>query len=790
MLLSLYYLFFRIQKKIYDYANGMNDIKLCQVRTVVPAKLSFEEDCARILRGLRIAARLGLSIHKETAIAIQELHSSIMGLSSSRLMMELNFMLSYGAAESSLCLLRKFGILEFMLPFHAAYLAQQDLDKIPRNSVMLLKLFSSVDEVLSCDRPSNCSLWVGLLAFHMTLVSNPQSVSVILAFASVLYHGNWGEAVKFVRENAQGPICFLPELSEVCADKSDKELAEDVTKLAVLVKHSLDALTNTQLLLQAMDRYPVPAFSAPIFIPKKSCVGLFDVLREVMEPSNKKRKTFEIDYSELRKGYLHEVRFVIGKVIIDTMNCMIIPKQHCEVVEQQFKLAKEVHDRTLSCLEQKENTKKEKPCLAESHLKEQLKEDVKEESTIRKGEVVQDVKKRKLQAKKEKLCLPESHLKEPLKEDVKGESNIRKGEVVKDVKKRKLQAKKEKPCLPEYHLKALPKEDVKEESNIRKGEVVKDVKKRKLQVKKKKPCLPESHLKEQLKEDVKEESNIRKGEVVKDVKKRKLQIKKKKPCLPESYLKEQLKEDVKEESNIRKGEVVKNVKKLKLQECNLEEKDRKKCSMHCADEILEKVKRDMLKEDKKQWKVQEYNLEKQLEVVTGSKKEYVNEDKIDSRLLLLNERKNATVEEHKLSVIKDNKKCRIPLSAMFSIHSLKVATSTISAAPAVLPDAPISLPPSSTLSPDITPLLPLPKGSTTSPSPNESPSSVPTIPSNPSPPNPDEFISPGPDSAVSPFGSSSLPPMTSASSPMVLVGGLLYLVMGGWLVAAAFGELK
>ncbi|XP_058210352.1 classical arabinogalactan protein 26 [Rhododendron vialii] len=79
--------------------------------------------------------------------------------------------------------------------------------------------------------------------------------------------------------------------------------------------------------------------------------------------------------------------------------------------------------------------------------------------------------------------------------------------------------------------------------------------------------------------------------------------------------------------------------------------------------------------------------------------------------------------------------------------SLALPTSTISAAPAHLPNP--SLPFSSpTLSPDITPLFPSPGGA--GPPPAESP--LPTIPSSRSPPDPFQVVAPGPSMADSPFG--------------------------------------
>ncbi|KAF5186353.1 poly(A) polymerase I-like [Thalictrum thalictroides] len=124
--------------KIYDYINGMRDLKSWKVQTVVPAHLSFKEDCARILRGLRIAARLGMSFSEETAAAINSLYLSILDLDKGRLMMEMDYMFSYGAAASSLSLLNKFKILDILHPFQATYLSNQAHDQTAQSSPMLI----------------------------------------------------------------------------------------------------------------------------------------------------------------------------------------------------------------------------------------------------------------------------------------------------------------------------------------------------------------------------------------------------------------------------------------------------------------------------------------------------------------------------------------------------------------------------------------------------------------------------------------------------------------------------
>ncbi|KAK3005925.1 hypothetical protein RJ639_017798, partial [Escallonia herrerae] len=295
--------------KIYDYANGMVDLESLKLRTLVPAQLSFKEDRARILRGLRIAARLGLSFTKETERAIHEFSPSLLSLSKSRIMMELNSMLSYGAAEPSLCLLQRFNLLEILLPFHAAYLAQQSNDS-DQSSTMLMHMGPVV----------------GLLAFHLALVNYPQQRLVVLAFASVLYHGKWKQGVEVARQHTQAQYRFVPEISEADDFISDDVLAEKVAELALLVQDSVNILTDADSLLQTMERFP--GFPCPglVFVSKnkgKDAGELFNVLVHNAESHTVGRKNFEIDYRLLGDGNACEERFVLGKIIMDTMGCVV-----------------------------------------------------------------------------------------------------------------------------------------------------------------------------------------------------------------------------------------------------------------------------------------------------------------------------------------------------------------------------------------------------------------------------------------------------------------------------------
>ncbi|KAJ4777871.1 CCA-adding enzyme [Rhynchospora pubera] len=314
------------KSRVYDYVNGLKDLRSSRVTTVVSAHLSFSEDCARILRGLRIAARLGFWFSEETAAALRKLSSSVSTLTKERLMMELNFMLAYGAAKPSIQLLKKFGLLEILLPFHAAYLDHQDKHKVDYTSTMFMKLISSLDKLLSPDRPCRCTLWLGLLAFHIALVRNPEEASVVWAVSSFLYFGTWSEAVEFVKQldKNKKSVDFLPEIKALREAKpmSEKMLKEKVLNLTLLVRSSVNAFSCKESLREYLTVFPeAPECSGKVLISVKKRDYVAKLFNDLDD--NRRRESYDIDYELLKKDDPDEIRFVIGKVFMDTLSARI-----------------------------------------------------------------------------------------------------------------------------------------------------------------------------------------------------------------------------------------------------------------------------------------------------------------------------------------------------------------------------------------------------------------------------------------------------------------------------------
>ncbi|XP_057972053.1 uncharacterized protein LOC131160410 isoform X2 [Malania oleifera] len=279
---------------VYDYMGGMEDIRKAKVRTVIPATTSFQEDCARILRAVRVGARLGFRFTRETAHSVKNLSCTVLRLDKGRLLMEMNYLLAFGSAEASLRLLWKFGLLEILLPI----------------------------QLLSPDRPCHSSLWVGILAFHKALLDRPRIPLVVAAFCLAVYNGgDMMEAVDIAKRISKAHDVRFHELLEP-ENLDSEELTNEVLDLAVSVKGALYKMTDEYYVSQAMSEYPQAPRSDLVFIPSglylKVC-RMFDCIRHGKERGFDLKRGNKIDYELLALGSLQEVRYIFARIVFDTV---------------------------------------------------------------------------------------------------------------------------------------------------------------------------------------------------------------------------------------------------------------------------------------------------------------------------------------------------------------------------------------------------------------------------------------------------------------------------------------
>ncbi|KVI06126.1 Poly A polymerase, head domain-containing protein [Cynara cardunculus var. scolymus] len=277
---------------------------------------------ARILRAIRIAARLGFGFSRETAHAIKHLAHSVLLLDKGRHLMEMNYMLAYGSAEPSLRLLWRFGILELLLPIQAAYFVRDGFRRRDKKSNMLLSLFSNMDKLLAPDRPCHTSLWVAILAFHMALLDRPRDPLVVAAFSLAVHNGgDMKEAVGIARRIYKPHAKMYYELSEP-QSLEKTTLKKEVLDLGASVSKALSNMTDTYYVSHAMSNYPKAPYSDLVFFSLHLYLKagkIFECVNQGKEARFVAKQGGKIDYELLAIGSLQEVRHVFARIVFDTI---------------------------------------------------------------------------------------------------------------------------------------------------------------------------------------------------------------------------------------------------------------------------------------------------------------------------------------------------------------------------------------------------------------------------------------------------------------------------------------
>jgi poly(A) polymerase len=106
--------------EVVDHAGGREDLRLQLVRAIGDPEKRFREDHLRLLRAVRLAARLDFDIESETEAAIVRLHPLIRDVAAERVRDELVRILTEGRARRGFELLDRTGLLQEILPEVAA----------------------------------------------------------------------------------------------------------------------------------------------------------------------------------------------------------------------------------------------------------------------------------------------------------------------------------------------------------------------------------------------------------------------------------------------------------------------------------------------------------------------------------------------------------------------------------------------------------------------------------------------------------------------------------------------
>jgi poly(A) polymerase len=115
---------------VWDYVGGMDDVRARTLRLIGDPETRYREDPVRMLRAVRFAAKLGLTMAPETAAPIARLGTLLRDVPPARLFDELLKLFHSGHAVRSFELLLQYDLLQYLFKDTNALLATAERDKL------------------------------------------------------------------------------------------------------------------------------------------------------------------------------------------------------------------------------------------------------------------------------------------------------------------------------------------------------------------------------------------------------------------------------------------------------------------------------------------------------------------------------------------------------------------------------------------------------------------------------------------------------------------------------------
>ena len=151
--------------EVIDYHGGLADLKKRTLRMIGDPETRFREDPVRMLRAVRLAAKLGLTIDGATRAPIKRMASLLENVPPPRLFEEMLKLLLSGHASACLRQLRAEGLHKGLLPLLDVILEQ------PLGERFVTLALAQTDERVRSDRPVSPAFLFAALLWHEVLAA-------------------------------------------------------------------------------------------------------------------------------------------------------------------------------------------------------------------------------------------------------------------------------------------------------------------------------------------------------------------------------------------------------------------------------------------------------------------------------------------------------------------------------------------------------------------------------------------------------------------------------------------
>ncbi|MEW6741654.1 MAG: polynucleotide adenylyltransferase PcnB [Planctomycetota bacterium] len=134
-------------QQVLDYTGGRRDLAEGVIRTIGDPRVRVREDPVRIIRAVKFATRLGMTIDPELYASMVTFHAELAKTSPPRLLEEFLKLLSDGASSESFRILFEIGVLDFLLPEVTAWIRASGKNAQPERLRQFLRRLAVVDRI-------------------------------------------------------------------------------------------------------------------------------------------------------------------------------------------------------------------------------------------------------------------------------------------------------------------------------------------------------------------------------------------------------------------------------------------------------------------------------------------------------------------------------------------------------------------------------------------------------------------------------------------------------------------
>jgi len=152
-------------EEIRDFVGGVADIRARRLKLIGPPVTRYREDPVRMLRAVRLAAKLGVAIDPKTAAPIPKLAALMQNVPPARLFDEMQKLLLSGHASETVKSLRAHGLAHGLLPLLDMIIEQ------PLGHRFIELALASTDERVRADRPVSPGFLFAALLWHEVLAT-------------------------------------------------------------------------------------------------------------------------------------------------------------------------------------------------------------------------------------------------------------------------------------------------------------------------------------------------------------------------------------------------------------------------------------------------------------------------------------------------------------------------------------------------------------------------------------------------------------------------------------------